>query len=73
MSEQVNHPSHYQGNGIECIDAMEAAFGKTEVASFCKLNAFKYVWRSLNKGKCIEDIEKAIWYLNKYKEILKDE
>ena len=75
QTEQVNHPSHYKSldGQIECIDAMEAAFGKTEVASFCKLNAFKYVWRSLNKGKCIEDIEKAIWYLNKYKEILKNE
>lgn len=73
MSEQVNHPAHYQGKGIECIDAMLAAFGPTEVASFCKLNAFKYVWRSLNKGKCVEDIEKAIWYLNKFKEILSNE
>ena len=72
MSDYVNHPSHYQGNGIECIDAMEAAFGREEVASFCKLNAFKYIWRSLNKGKCIEDIEKAIWYLNKYKETLEN-
>lgn len=71
--EQVNHPAHYQGNGIECIDAMMAAFGATEVASFCKLNAFKYIWRSLNKGKCIEDIDKAIWYLNKFKEVISNE
>ena len=73
MSEQVNHPAHYQGNGIECIDAMMAAFGPVEVASFCKLNAFKYIWRSLNKGKCAEDIDKAIWYLNKFKEVINDE
>lgn len=25
MSEQVNHPQHYNQGGIECIDAMEAA------------------------------------------------
>ena len=54
MSDQVNHPSHYQGNGIECIDAMLAAFGKGEVISFCKLNAFKYIWRSLQKGILIK-------------------
>ena len=65
----VDHPQHYKGNGIECIDAMIAAFGEEEVASFCKLNAFKYIWRSLHKGKDLEDIEKAIWYLNKYKDI----
>jgi len=73
MSEQVNHPSHYKGNGIECIDAMEAAFGKTEVASFCKLNAFKYIWRCLSKNNYLEDVEKAIWYLNKLKEIISNE
>ena len=73
MSEQVNHPSHYQGNGIECIDAMIAAFGPFEVASFCKFNAFKYIWRCLDKGKTVEDIDKAIWYLNKYKDLVGQE
>jgi hypothetical protein len=66
MSEKVNHPLHYQGGGIECIDAMLAAFGKEEVSSFCKLNAFKYIWRSLKKDSVIEDIKKALWYLNTF-------
>lgn len=69
MNDQVNHPQHYNSGGIECIDAMEAAFGKEEVASFCKLNAFKYIWRSTHKGKCAEDMEKAEWYIRKYNEI----
>ena len=73
MSEQVNHPQHYKSGGIECIDAMEAAFGKEEVASFCKLNAFKYIWRSNHKGKCAEDMEKAEWYIRKYNELLSNE
>lgn len=73
MSEQVNHPEHYNSGGIECIDAMVAAFGKEEVASFCKLNAFKYIWRSDHKGKCAEDMQKAAWYINKYNEITGDE
>ena len=43
--DNVNHPSHYKGeNGIECIDAMEAAFGKEAVANFCQCNAFKYLF-----------------------------
>lgn len=71
MSDQVNHPSHYLGNGVECIDAMISAFGVDEVSSFCKLNAFKYIWRANKKNDSMEDIEKALWYLNKYKEILK--
>lgn len=71
----INHPSHYQGEGnIECIDAMLAAFGDAQVASFCKLNAFKYLWRSDHKGKLKEDVEKAIWYLEFYKDLIdKDE
>ena len=69
MSDNVNHPMHYASGGIECIDAMKAAYGEDEVASFCKLNAFKYIWRCGLKGKFIEDIDKAIWYLNTLKEI----
>lgn len=64
-NDLVNHPSHYTSGGIECIDAMVAAFGKEAVSHFCICNAFKYVWRSKLKNG-IEDIEKAKWYLNKY-------
>lgn len=68
----VNHPSHYNQGGIECWDAMEAAFGKEAVKTFCKLNAFKYVWRADSKNG-LEDVNKAINYLNKYKELNADE
>ena len=60
----VNHPSHYSGK-IECIEAMESAFSKEEVKAFCKLNAFKYIWRACKKGG-EQDIDKAAWYLNRY-------
>lgn len=68
----VNHPEHYNQGDIECIDAMISAFGKETVACFCIVNAFKYNWRSHSKNG-IEDIDKAIWYLNKYKELTNDE
>lgn len=67
----VNNPSHYQSfykDGIDCITAMQSAFGKTATAHFCLTNAFKYIWRHSSKGK-FQDIDKAIWYLNKYKEM----
>lgn len=67
-SNQVDHPSHYNQGGIECIDAMESAFGKEAVKDFCLCNAFKYLWRSRNKNG-LEDIQKAKWYLNKFKEL----
>ena len=66
--DPVNHPSHYTQGGIECIDAMVSAFGKEAVATYCRINAFKYIWRSDHKGGK-EDIEKAAWYLKKYLEI----
>ncbi len=71
-TDNVNHPSHYTQGGIECIDAMTSAFGKEAVKHFCICNAFKYVWRSEHKNG-IEDIDKAIWYLNKVKELSADE
>lgn len=68
----VSHPSHYTQGGIECIEAMEAAYGKESVKVFCLLNAFKYLWRSEHKnGK--EDLEKAIWYLKKRLELIDSE
>lgn len=70
--EKVNHPSHYQGNKYECIDVMQDVFGKEAVSDFCKLNAFKYLWRSDQKNG-LEDIEKCLWYLNKFIELEKGE
>ncbi len=69
-ADNVNHPQHYTGS-IECIDAMLQQFGKEQVKSFCLLNAFKYLFRCNKKHNTpIEDIKKAIWYLNKYIEIV---
>jgi len=64
----VNHPSHYNQGGIECIDAMISAFGVEAVKNFCKCNAFKYMWRSQDKNG-FEDLEKAKWYIDKFKEL----
>lgn len=60
--ERVNHPNHYAQGDIECIDAMQAAFGKQAVMCFCICNAFKYIWRHNDKNG-MEDIAKAKWYL----------
>ena len=67
-SDMVIHPNHYNQGSIECWDAMKSTFGKEAVMTFCKLNAFKYLWRSDSKNG-IEDVNKAINYLNYYKEL----
>lgn len=69
MPDNVNHPAHYETNGIECIDAMVASQGIDSVMNYCLCNAFKYIWRCQHKDNCREDIQKAIWYLNKYVEL----
>lgn len=62
--DPVNHPAHYTSGGIECIDAMQAAFGAEVVKDFCLCNAFKYLWRHRSKNG-VEDLKKARWYLNR--------
>ena len=62
--DPVNHPAHYTSGGIECIDAMQAAFGDEAVKDFCLCNAFKYLWRHRNKNG-VEDLKKARWYLDR--------
>ena len=61
----VDHPSHYEKLcSMECIEAMEIAFGVEAIVHFCKGNAFKYLWRYKNKGNSQEDLQKALWYCN---------
>lgn len=66
--DNVNNPEHYTHGAIECIDAMISAYGVDTVMNFCQCNAFKYLWRFENKNK-IEDLDKSMWYINKYKEL----
>ena len=74
MSECVNHPDHYKTGNYECIEVMKEIFGEDAVKDFCKLNAFKYLWRSDRKNGD-EDLKKAKWYLDTYllSELLNDE
>jgi len=58
--EMVNHPQHYQGNKYEVIDIIE-----DYNLDFNLGNAVKYILRCEKKGNKIEDIQKAIWYLNR--------
>lgn len=63
--DSVNHPDHYNVNGLECIDVMTGVFGKDVTQMFCHMNAFKYLWRAQFKNNYFEDIKKAKWYLEK--------
>lgn len=59
-SDPVNHPAHYNWlpKGIEVIDI-------TEALNFCLGNVLKYVLRADHKGKPLEDLKKARWYIDR--------
>lgn len=61
MSDPVNHPAHYTSGNIEVIDFID-----DKELGFCLGNAVKYIARAGKKdpAKTIEDLEKAVWYLN---------
>ena len=56
----VNHPDHYNVGKIEVIDAIEE-WG----LGFHAGNVIKYVARYKQKGKPLEDLRKARWYLDR--------
>lgn len=61
--DNVNHPSHYNQGGIECIEAIKASMSKEAYKGYLKGNAMKYLWRYAQKnGK--DDLQKARVYLD---------
>lgn len=64
---EVSHPSHYNTGKIEVIEAIED-WG----LNFHRGNAVKYTARAGKKdqGKEIQDLQKAVWYLNREIEVL---
>ena len=75
MSEQkemVNHPSHYGGKdnvyeAIKVIDAWDLD------KDFYLGNAVKYLSRAGKKDNVVQDLKKAIWYIEKKIEKLQND
>jgi hypothetical protein len=61
----VNSPSHYKSGGIEAIEGIEASMGPEAYAGYLKGSVMKYLWRYEKKGKPIEDLKKARWFLDR--------
>ena len=65
--EQVNHPKHYGGEenlyeAIKVIDAWDLGFSLG--------NTVKYISRAGKKDKELQDLKKALWYLQHHIETL---
>jgi hypothetical protein len=66
MRDMVNHPPHYTFGNLEVIDVIE-----DWKLNYRMGNAVKYIARAEHKGTKVEDLKKAIWYLQR--EIIKAE
>lgn len=76
MNDNVTHPKHYTSHpsGVECIEI-------TRHYNYNIGNAIKYLWRAgikqeqgkSDKEKEIEDLQKAVWYIQDYINTLQQE
>ena len=62
MIDNVNHPKHYTSGKIEVIDFIE-----DKGLNYHRGNAIKYIVRAgiKDKAKEVEDLQKAVWYLER--------
>ena len=58
--QSVNHPSHYNKTSLEVIDAIDI-WG----LDFSEGNVIKYLLRAKHKNNAREDLEKALWYVQR--------
>lgn len=73
MYDPVNSPPHYTlRDGLECIDYIKQTLTAEEFKGYCHGNVIKYQHRHSYKGKPIEDMEKAQWYMKKLIDHMKE-
>ena len=60
MDLNVNSPKHYTSGKYEVIDVIE-----DWDLNFRLANTIKYIARHKHKGKPLEDLKKALWYLER--------
>ena len=74
MSNNVDHPNHYQSeSGLEVIDVIKSFTSELSgEEAFCIGNAIKYICR-YSKKNGTEDLEKAKWYIDRVISVRKTE
>ena len=70
LSKLVNHPDHYTNSSIETIDMIESITAEG-FHYYLEGNILKYLARYRHKNG-IQDLQKALWYLNKLIEVRYD-
>lgn len=59
-ADHIHRPAHYTFSRVEPIDAIEAW-----ELGFHLGNVVKYLARAGHKGRALEDLKKARWYLDR--------
>lgn len=62
--DMVNRPDHYNNGGIECIEYLKDNMPYEAFLGYLEGNSKKYLHRWRYKAKPLEDLKKAVWYLN---------
>ena len=59
VGDAIHHPKHYTSDdcGVEAIEV-------TSLLPACISNAVKYVWRCGKKDEDLQELKKALWYIN---------
>ena len=70
MKADMINPDHYKVGGIETIDYIQAKLSPEEFAGYCRGNALKYISRAGHKDATAQEVGKAIWYLNRWRDSL---
>jgi len=65
IEDLVNKPPHYGDGNIECIDYMKDNMDTMMFMGYLEGNCKKYLHRYRYKGKPLEDLKKAKWYLDR--------
>ena len=72
-NDTIYSPSHYTNGRIEAIDYIKDSLSKEAYEGYLEGCIKKYLHRWRYKGKPVEDLEKAEWYLCRLIEHLKGE
>lgn len=64
--DAVNHPAHYTRGKVETIESLESmVIGLEGIEAALTFQVGKYIARWRHKGRPVEDLQKAEWYLKR--------
>lgn len=68
---EIEKPEHYNTGNIETIDYIVDVLGPYDAIHYCHGNVLKYLGtRTWRKGDPLSNVDKAIWYLKKMRELM---